>query len=98
MNIETSFSEADKKELYNHLTQVVIETIQSMPLESIQKRALTIKEVAESISYKPGTVLSFIKEGRRDRKGHKRRLPARQITLGDYRILPEDLESWLLCF
>ncbi|NID09343.1 helix-turn-helix domain-containing protein [Fibrivirga algicola] len=62
------------------------------------KHAYTIKEVAEKIGYSVDTVRTFIKEGRRAKGGKTARLKAREITAGDYRITPADLDAFIAQF
>lgn len=78
--------------------QPIIEQLNMLQDLPDRKYAYTPKQVAELIGYKTDTVLIFIREGRKDRRGRMNRLPAIQITERSYRVLPEQLQAWLRCF
>ncbi len=59
------------------------------------KHAYRASEVAERIGYSAPVVREFITKGRKDRNGVLRQLPAKEITPGDYRVRPVDLDAWL---
>jgi hypothetical protein len=63
-----------------------------------RKHAYTTAEVAEQIGYKVPTVLGFIHTGKKARNGKMIKLKHKEITNGDYRILPADLDSFLAHF
>ncbi|WP_020603311.1 hypothetical protein [Spirosoma spitsbergense] len=63
-----------------------------------RKHAYTVAEVAQQIGYKSATVLTFIHQGRKARNGKTIKLPHKEPTAGDYRILPADLDTWLSHF
>lgn len=60
--------------------------------------AYTLSEVAERIGYKVSSIRSFVKKGRRGRNGNLVRLNAIEITAGDFRVRPADLDDFLSQF
>jgi predicted transcriptional regulator len=76
----------------------IAENLRSIEIAGTRKHAYTVAEVAILIGYSEWTVREFIKKGRKDKKGNTRLLPKREITTGDYRVLPHELDAWLLFF
>jgi hypothetical protein len=63
-----------------------------------QKHAYTLQEVADRIGYKVCTIRALVKKGRVARNGQLVRLPALEITPGDFRVTPADLDEFLSKF
>lgn len=75
------------------------EAVRSIEVKiGIHKHAYTVAEVAEKIGYSKRIVLDFIRNGRKDGRNKIRRLPHLEVTTGEYRVLPSDLENWLSYF
>lgn len=98
MEIQVQFTEADKKCIREGVVRLLIEELRKIAPDSLRKHAYTVKEVAKQISYSTKTVLGFIHNGRTARNGKTTRLNAKEITPGDYRILPADLDRFLSNF
>jgi hypothetical protein len=96
---QISLSPDELEVLINQAIAPLIATIQGLENRvGMRKHAYTVTEVAILIGYSEWTVREFIKKGRKDKKGQIRLLPKREITAGDYRILPYELDAWLLYF
>lgn len=65
---------------------------------SISKHAYTVKEVALKTGYSADSVRDFIRKGKLGKSGKLVRLPVHEITAGDYRILPADLDQFIKQF
>lgn len=76
----------------------IVENLRSIEIAGQRKHAYTVTEVAILIGYSEWAVRQFIKKGRKDKKGTIRKLPKHEVTAGDYRILPHELDAWLLFF
>lgn len=84
------------------IRQQVVEALtgelRQLNADTLRKHAYTVAEVAEQIGYSIPTIRGFIREGRRGRGGKTIKLKARELTAGDYRILPADLDEFLTHF
>jgi len=101
MTVSTTFNATpdDLKAMLIEVVSPLTERIRELELMAgTRKHAYTVAEVANQIGYKPATVLTFIHEGRTARNGKKVKLLAKEPTVGDYRILPADLDNWLSRF
>lgn len=101
MNSLTSFSGTpdDLKAILVEVVKPLVEQIRELELKvGSRKHAYTVAEVGKQIGYHPKTVLEFIHTGRRARNNEQIRLHAKEISKGVYRILPDDLDTWLSNF
>ena len=62
------------------------------------KHVYTVNQVCDRIGYKVDTVRRFIREDETNAKGKRIYLKAKEITKGDYRIAPADLDTFLAHF
>ena len=101
MNAQTLFtaSPADLQAMLAEAVRPIAHELRELQLRSAhQKHAYTVREVAEKIGYSPDTVRTFIHAGRAAKNGKTARLTAREITTGDYRITPADLDAFIAHF
>lgn len=99
MNVSTTFqaSPDDLRAMLSEAVSPLLSRIRELEVPT-RKHAYTVAECAEQIGYKPATLLTFIHQGRKARTGKLIRLHAKEITTGDYRILPADLDAFLSHF
>ena len=62
------------------------------------KHLYTTREAGQRIGYSAEIIRRFIREGTTDRKGKRVYLKFKELTNGDYRIRPVDLDAFLAHF
>lgn len=84
------------------LTRVIaplVERLRELELTAgSAKHLYTTREAGLRIGYSADMIRRFIRDGKENRKGKKIYLSAKEITLGDYRISPADLERFISYF
>lgn len=98
MNLTISLEPEEIELIRKKVVESLISELVQINSDAFQKRAYTVAEVAQQISYSTKSVSSFIREGRTARNGKVYRLPAIEVTTGSFRILPQDLDNWLSRF
>lgn len=101
MRIITQFelSPEDLKAILLEVLAPVEERLRGLEIVAgTRKHAYTVAETAVQIGYSKQMVFQFIKSGRIDSKGRKNYLKHHEITRGDYRITPADLDEFLSHF
>ena len=99
MNVSTTYNASpdDLRAIMVDVVAPLVERIRYLETGP-RKHAYTTAEAAAQIGYSKATVLQFIRDGRKARNGRTVQLPAHEITPGDYRIRPEDLDSFIAHF
>lgn len=98
MSFDIKLTDEDINRLRQGVVDAIAEQFRTLNVELARKHAYTITEAAEQIGYKPDTVRSFVRKGRRGRNGKMHFLKAVEITVGDLRVLPADLDEFLSHF
>ncbi|GAB4002192.1 hypothetical protein GCM10028807_60300 [Spirosoma daeguense] len=92
-------SPEDLKAMLAQVVEPLAERIRELEVQAnTHKHAYKVAEAAEKIGYSRQMIHEFIKNGRKDAKGRVHRLRHKEVTTGDYRILPAYLDEFLSHF
>ncbi|WP_461043711.1 hypothetical protein [Spirosoma harenae] len=101
MHVQTVYtcSPEDLEAAMSRVLAPLIERLNELEGQAgLRNRLFTVAQVAERTGYKADTVRKWIREGVYDRKGRLVFLKHKEITNGDYRVYPGELERFLSHF
>ena len=101
MTVKTLFdgSPDDMQAMMAEALRPLVERIRALEIATgSYKHAYTVTEVAQRIGYSTKTIREFIRIGRRGRNGRTVTLRAFEITTGNLRVLPTDLDAFIRQF